>query len=92
MKRALSILLLSSLLLPSCAAGWHEEDKTAYLSQCRAQNGGLYASEAQVDDYCACNLAAVMKRYPTIEEVVLNKDSAAMRKDLENCSLAAQRK
>lgn len=79
------------LLLAACAGGWTEEDKENYIKRCHSTAGGMFASTEQTDKYCRCNLDSVMKYYPTIPEVTINKDSAAVRRALEDCSVQARR-
>ena len=79
------------LLLAACAGGWTEEDKENYIKRCQSTAGGMFATTEQTDKYCRCNLDSVMKYYPTIPEVSINKDSAAVRRALEDCSVQARR-
>lgn len=83
--------LSALLLLVACAGGWTDEDKAQYLKRCHATAGGMFVSTEQTDKYCRCNLDSVMKYYPTIPEVTINKDSAAVRRALEDCSVQARR-
>ena len=88
----LSVSALALLSLTACEKeGWTEENTANYMQQCRQEAMGMYRSEAQVMSYCNCNFAAIKKHYANMEEVVINKDSAAIRIELENCSLNAQR-
>lgn len=86
-----AFLLLPLALFASCKEGWNDEYKTQYHQQCLQENSGLYATQTQVESYCACNLETVMKHYPHPSDIIENKDSAAVRKALEDCSLAAQK-
>ena len=89
MKQAFLFLLLA-IAASSCKEGWNDEYKTQYRQQCLQENSGLYATQAQTEAYCDCNLEAVMKHYPHPSDIIENKDSAVVRKELEDCSLAAQ--
>ena len=91
MKYAAFLLLLPAAFA-SCKEGWTDEYKTQYRQQCQQENSGLYATQAQTDAYCDCNLEAVMKIYPHPSDIIENYASTAARKVLEECSLAAQRR
>jgi len=89
MKQA-ALLSLLIVLSASCKEGWTDEYKSQYRQQCLQEAGGMYATQAQVESYCDCNLEAVMKHYEHPSDIIENKDSAVVRKALEDCSLAAQ--
>ena len=89
MKQA-AFLFFFVLAFASCKEGWNDEHKANYRTQCLQEAGGMYATQAQAEAYCDCNLEAVMKHYPHPSDIIENKDSAAVRKALEDCSLAAQ--
>lgn len=91
MKQA-AFLSLALLAFASCKEGWTDEYKAQYRQQCLQENSGLYATQAQTEAYCDCNIEAVMKIYPHPSDILENYDSTAARKVLEECSLAAQRK
>ncbi len=90
MKQA-AFLSLVVLAFSACKEGWSDEYKAQYHTQCLQEAGGMYATAEQAKAYCDCNLKAVMKHYPHPSDIIENKDSAAVRKVLEECSLAAQR-
>lgn len=90
MKQA-AFLSLLVLAFSSCKEGWTDETKSQYRTQCLQEAGGMYATQAQAESYCDCNLEAVMKIYPHPSDILENYDSTAARKVLEECSLAAQR-
>lgn len=90
MKQAFLLSLLV-IIAASCKEGWNDEHKANYRTQCLKEASGMYATQAQAESYCDCNLEAVMKHYPHPSDIIENKDSAAVRKALEDCSLAAQR-
>jgi hypothetical protein len=88
-KQAFLFLLLA-LATSSCKEGWNDEYKAQYHTQCLQEAGGMYQTAEQAKAYCDCNLEAVMKIYPHPSDILENKDSVAIRKVLEDCSLKAQ--
>lgn len=84
------LLALVTLAFASCKEGWTDDYKAQYRSQCLQEAGGMYETKAQVVSYCDCNLEAMMKVYPHPSDVLENYDSVAIRKALQDCSLAAQ--
>ncbi len=90
MKHVL-LFALAALSIASCKEGWTDESKAEYRRQCLQEAGGMYATKEGVEAYCDCNIEAVMKAYPHPSDLIENKDSAAVRKALQDCSLKAQR-
>lgn len=88
--KARTIFCLAAVLFASCKEGWNDEHKANYKNQCMQEAGGMYATPQQAEEYCDCNLAAVMKIYPHPSDILENYDSTAARKALEECSLKAQ--
>jgi len=88
--KCILILAFTVAGLQSCKEGWTDEHKAAYRTQCLQEAAGMYATKAGVEAYCDCNLDAVMKHYAHPSDLIENKDSAAVRRALEDCSLSAQ--
>jgi hypothetical protein len=89
MKQALFFSMLV-FAASSCKEGWNDEYKAQYHTQCLQEAGGMYQTAEQAKAYCDCNLETVMKHYEHPSDIIENKDSAAVRKALEDCSLKAQ--
>lgn len=80
------ILGISTItLLGSCTGGWNKENRAAYMEACNDSHNVTGMSEAQRKAYCSCSLEEVMKHYTTIEEVIENKDSAAINNVMLQC-------
>ncbi len=82
------ILVFTSITfsLISCKEGWTEQHRSDYLRTCMEDVGrSTFTDTADAAAYCHCSLEAIMKRYQTIAELIVNRDSTALRADLQNC-------
>lgn len=85
MKQLLALCLLW-ILLPSCKEGWTEEYKEAYLSTCMEEaRRSTFPDSARAAAYCQCSMESIMTHYRTIEELLVNKDSLAVRDEFQAC-------
>lgn len=80
-------ILLAALLFffTSCKEEWTDEYKQQYRETCLIDARKWANNEDKAKAYCECSLNVVMKHYPTIEEVVYNKDSIAVQQELKLC-------
>jgi len=84
--RLLLAACLLCLLLPSCKEGWTEEYKEAYLSTCMEEaRRSTFPDSARAAAYCQCSMESIMAHYKTIEELLVNKDSLAVRDEFQAC-------
>jgi len=85
MKKVL-IAFVFPVFLYSCSPGWPDEYKKDYMSTCiEDARSSSFPDSAHAAAYCECSLHAVMTHYPTIEEMLVNKDSLALRDELQAC-------
>jgi hypothetical protein len=85
MKQLLAICL-SCLLLSSCKEGWTDEYKEAYLSTCMEEaRRSTFPDSAKAAAYCQCSMESLMAHYQTIEELLINRDSLAVRDEFQAC-------
>lgn len=89
MKKTFWLFATSLVLFASCKEGWTDEHKQAYLQACQESDNAAHMDAAQRKMYCDCALEKVMQHYPTIAEVITNKDSTQMRAALEECKRQA---
>jgi len=84
-------IVLSCCLLVACKPAWREEDKKMYLESCRETQTTVTMNETQHKAYCDCAMVEIMKHYPTIDEVIINKDSLQVEAALLHCQELATR-
>ncbi|XZF14497.1 hypothetical protein ACTHGU_22160 [Chitinophagaceae bacterium MMS25-I14] len=79
------LLLFCAACFSSCKEDWSDEYKDQYRESCMEEARHWAGSEADAKAYCECALNTTMKHYTTIDEVVENKDSAQLAKELDQC-------
>jgi hypothetical protein len=77
--------LLSLLLLGSCAGGWQDEDKIAFMETCKTGEIRHFISDEQARSFCDCRLQKFMSHYKSFNEVLENRDSAAIEAEMKDC-------
>jgi uncharacterized membrane protein len=89
----LPALFMAALLFSSCQETWTDESKTQFRAQCATEASGMYGTPEETKAYCDCNLEVTMKHFKSSEDLNENpsRDSAAVRKALEDCSVKARR-
>lgn len=85
MKKLFLILTASTLLFASCKEDWSEENKKQYMDGCMEQAASWTSDQNRAKAYCDCSMEVIMKHYSTIDEVMENKDSVALNKELQAC-------
>jgi hypothetical protein len=89
----LFFVLTFFMLLAACSStGWPEAYKRDYIQTCLQDATQFAPHEEQAKQYCACALDTLIQHYPTMDEVIANKDSMAVRAALLYCRSQAMEK
>lgn len=90
MKRSLPFFLLPFLLLlAACGGGWQDEDKALFLETCKTGDIRHFISDDQARSFCDCRLQKFMEHYKTFNDVLEDKDSGAIEKEMQQCEAMA---
>lgn len=84
MKRLIRILPLA-LLLASCNAGWHQENKDAFFEACMDDAHNWIDDPSKAKTYCECVMIKVMEKYPNVNDALDNIELMSRDPEIQAC-------
>jgi hypothetical protein len=87
-----SIILLLSLLLPSCTDFWSSSNKSRFREACKDVSMEWAGSPEVADEYCECVLEKMMQKYPNELDAFSHMDQLATDSSLINCMVEIKKK
>ncbi len=85
MKKQLLLIAIPVFFL-SCKEGWTDEYRSEYMRTCIEEaRRTTFTDSAQAAAYCQCSLESIMTHYQTVEELLINRDSIAIRNEFQAC-------
>ncbi|MBL7682426.1 MAG: hypothetical protein JNK00_03610 [Flavipsychrobacter sp.] len=79
------IALLSICLLSACEGGWDSESKELFHKSCIEDAKSVGKDEAAAKSMCDCRLEKIMKKYPNVDDALMNIEQVIKDPEVQAC-------